>query len=114
LGSHRVFNLILSVLYTGMQGKCLPVPIDPDGAPALHDTTISTGWATWADEGSLWQALVASVRHLAAKHHLDLRILHGDGTNPVAQKGAMAWAMQATSTRRGRRSSRSQTIMATS
>ena len=26
LGYHRVFNLILWVLYTGMQWKCLPVP----------------------------------------------------------------------------------------
>ena len=29
LGYHRVFNLILWVLYTGMQWKCLPVPKDP-------------------------------------------------------------------------------------
>ena len=28
LGYHRVFNLILWVLYTGMQWKCLPVPQD--------------------------------------------------------------------------------------
>ena len=26
LGYYRVFNLILWVLYTGMQWKCLPVP----------------------------------------------------------------------------------------
>ena len=26
LGYYRLFNLILSVLYTGMQWKCLPVP----------------------------------------------------------------------------------------
>ena len=26
LGYYRVFNLILRVLYTGMQWKCLPVP----------------------------------------------------------------------------------------
>src|SRR5712692_10529812 len=29
MGYHRVFNLILWVLYTGMQWKCLPVPQDP-------------------------------------------------------------------------------------
>jgi len=28
LGYYRVFNLILWVLYTGMQWKCLPVPTD--------------------------------------------------------------------------------------
>src|SRR5216683_2528498 len=31
LGYHRVFNLILWVLYTGMQWKCLPVPKASDG-----------------------------------------------------------------------------------
>ena len=40
-----------------------------------------------ADDGSLDQAFIASVRHLAEQHHLDLSILHGDGTNTVAKKG---------------------------
>ena len=38
LAYYRVFNLILWVLYTGMQWKCLPVPTDPDGKPAIHYT----------------------------------------------------------------------------
>ena len=41
----------------------------------------------WADDGSLEQAFIASVGHLADHHQLDLRILHGDGTNTVAKKG---------------------------
>jgi transposase len=40
LGYHRVFNLIVWVLYTGMQWKCLPVPKDPHGKPAIHYTTV--------------------------------------------------------------------------
>jgi hypothetical protein len=36
LGYYRVFNLILWVLYTGMQWKCLPVPKDANGTPAIH------------------------------------------------------------------------------
>jgi hypothetical protein len=36
LGSHCVFHLILSVLYTGMQWKCLPIPQDAQGKPAIH------------------------------------------------------------------------------
>src|SRR5262245_38284770 len=105
LGYHRVFNLILCLLYTGMQWKCLPVPTDPDGTPAIHYTTVYKVFAKWADDGSLWQACVASVRHLATEKQLDLRILHGDGTNTVAKKGAMALATQATSTRKAKRSS---------
>src|SRR5215813_2121545 len=114
LGSYRVFNLILWVLYTGMQWKCLSVPKDPDGNPAIHYTTIYKVFATWADDGSLWHAFVASVRHLATEKHLDTSVLHGDGTNTVAKKGAMALASRATSTRRGRRSSRLRTTRALS
>ena len=40
LGYYRVFNLILWVLYTGMQWKCLPVPQDTNGTPAIHYTTV--------------------------------------------------------------------------
>jgi hypothetical protein len=36
LGYYCVFNLILWVLYTGMQWKCLPVPHDAQGKPAIH------------------------------------------------------------------------------
>jgi transposase len=105
LGYYRVFNFILWVLYTGMQWKCLPIPRDSHGKPAIHDTTIYKVFARWADDGSLWQAFVASVRHLAAEKQLDLTVLHGDGTNTVAKKGAMALASRGTNTRRGRRSS---------
>ena len=113
LGYHRLFNLILWVLYTGMQWKCSPIPQDPDGKPAIHYTTIYKVFAKWADDGSLWQAFVASVAHLSAEKQLDLRVLHGDGTNTVAKKGAMALATRATSTRKARRSSRLLTITAT-
>src|SRR5438128_9995813 len=67
--------------------------------------------AKWADDGSLWQAFIASVAHLAAEKQLDLRVLHGDGTNTVAKKGGMALGMRGTNTSRARKSSRSSTIM---
>ena len=97
-----------------MQWKCLPVPHDPDGKPAIHYTTVYKVFATWANDGSLWQALVASVRYLATAKQLDLRVLHGDGTNTVAKKGAMALGIRGTNTRRATKSSRSRTTMATS
>src|SRR6266436_3188755 len=104
LGYHHVFNLILWVLYTGMQWKSLPVPQDANGTPAIHYTTVYRVFATWAADGSLWQAFIASVRHLAAEKHLDLSVLHGDGTNTVAKKGAMVSGIRGTNTRRGRKS----------
>jgi len=114
LGYYRVFNLILWVLYTGMQWKCLPVPTDTQGNPVIHYTAIYKVFTKWADDGSLWQAFVASVRHLAAEKQLDLSVLHGDGTNTVAKKGGMASGSRGTNTKRARKSSRSRTTMALS
>ena len=87
LGYYRVFNLILWVLYTGMQWKCLPVPKDRNGKAEIHYTTVYKVFAKWADDGSLEHAFIASVGHLSDHHRLDLNVLHGDGTNTVAKKG---------------------------
>jgi hypothetical protein len=87
LGYDRVFNLILWVLSTGMQWKCVPVPTDRDGKAEIHYTTIYKVFAKWADDGSIATAFMASVGHLSAHNQLDLRGLHGDGTNTVAKKG---------------------------
>jgi transposase len=103
LGDHRLFNLILWVLYTGMPWKCLPIPKDVHGQPAIHDTTVYRAFAKWSDDDSLQQACMASVAHLSEEKPLDLRVLHGDGTNTVAKKGAMALATLATNIRRARR-----------
>jgi hypothetical protein len=52
LGYHRLFNLILWVLYTGMQWKCLPVPKDHEGKAEIHYTTVYKAFAKWADDSS--------------------------------------------------------------
>jgi hypothetical protein len=113
LGYYRVFNLILWGLDTGMPWKGVPVPKDAHGQPAIHETNVSRAFATWADEGSLQRAFIARVGHLADAKTLDVRVLHGDGTKTVAQKGGMALAMRATSTRKGSKSSPSPTPRAT-
>ena len=88
-----------------MQWKCLPIPHDAQGKPAIHYTTVYKVFAKWADDGSLWQAFVASVWHLAAEKQLDLSVLHGDGTTTVAKKGGMGSGSRGTNIRKGRRSS---------
>ena len=103
LGYHRVLNLILWVLYRGIQWKCLPIPKDLEGKPAIHYTNVYRAFAKWAHDGSLEQAFIASVAHLSDEKKLDVRILHGNGTNTVAKKGAMASATRATSIKRERR-----------
>jgi transposase len=112
LGYHRLFNLILWVLYTGMPWKCLPIPKDAHGKPAIHYTNIYRAFAKWADDGSLQQAFMASVGSLSEEKKLDVRVLHGDGTNTVAKKGEMGLATRATSTRRERKSWSLPTTMA--
>src|SRR5438094_6783094 len=88
LGYYRVFNLILWLLYTGMEWKCLPVPTDHDGKAAIHYTAVYKVFARWSGDGSLEVAFIASVQHLADHHQLDLSVLHGDGTNrPVGSEG---------------------------
>src|SRR5882724_4975629 len=67
----------------------------------IWQRALSLPTATWADDGSLWQAFLARVRHLAAEKPLDLRVLHGDGTHTVAQKGGRALAPRGTNTRKG-------------
>ena len=103
VGYHHVFHLIVWVLYTGMPWKSLPVPTDPIGQPAIHDTTVDNVFAQWADDGSLWQAVMASVRHRAAETPLDVSVLHGDGTTTVANKGAMVVGIRGTNIRRVRK-----------
>src|SRR5258706_13371218 len=71
LGYHRVFNLILWGLYTGMQWKCLPVPRNGDGRAGIHYTTIYRGFAKWSDDGSLEKAFSGSVSHVAVHCHID-------------------------------------------
>jgi transposase len=114
LGYHRLLNLILWVLYTGMQWKCLPVPHDAHGKPAIHYTTVDRVFANWANDGSLWQAFLASVQHLAVAKHLDTSVRHGDGTNTVAKTGGTGLGTRGTHTRTARKLSPSQTIMALS
>jgi transposase len=112
LGYHGVFTLLLWVLSTGMPWKCLPIPQDAHGKPAIHDTTVDKVFAKWADDGSLWQAFTASVAHLVDAKKLDLRVLHGDGTHTVAKQGGMGLGPRGTNTRRARKSSRSRTTLA--
>ena len=55
--------------------------------PASHYPSVYQVFARWSDDGSLAQACIARVQHLADQHQLDRRVLHGDGTNTVAKKG---------------------------
>ena len=115
LGYHRVFNLILWVLYTGMQWKCLPVPTDAHWANRPFTTRPSTKSLPNGPMMGRSGRRSSPVCGISRPRSTSISsVLHGDGTNTVAKKGAMALATRATNTRRARRSSPSSTIMATS
>jgi len=103
IGYHKPFNYILKVLYTGMQWKELPIKAGPEGKAELHSSGIFKLFARWAEDGSLERAFIASVKHLDEAKKLDLSLLHGDGSNTVAKKGARPLATAATNTRRGKK-----------
>ena len=103
IGYHNPFNYILKVLYTGMQWKELPIDKGPYGKVEIHYTGIFKLFARWAEDGSLEHAFIASVKQLEECQRLDLSLLHGDGSNTVAKKGAMKSATAATSTRKVKR-----------
>jgi transposase len=103
IGYHKPFNYILKVLYTGMQWKELPIDKGAEGNAELHYTGIFKLFARWAEDGSLERAFSASVKQLDEAKKLDLSVLHGDGSNTVAKKGAMRLATAATNTKRARR-----------
>jgi transposase len=103
IGYHKPFNYILKILYTGMQWKELPIDKGPEGQVELHYTAVFKLFARWAEDGSLERAFMASVKHLDEAMKLDLSLLHGDGSNTVAKKGAMPSGIAATNTRRGRK-----------
>jgi hypothetical protein len=102
IGSHKPFNSILKVLYTGMQWKELPITAGPEGKAELHYTGVFKLFARWAEDGSLERAFVASVKHLDAAKKLDLSLLPGDGSNTVAKKGGRPLATAATNIRKAR------------
>jgi hypothetical protein len=92
----------------------LAVPTEARGNPATHDTTVDTVFTKRAASGSLWQACIARMAHRAAATHLEISVLHGDGTHTVATKGAMELERRETRLRQGSRVSQSQTIRALS
>ena len=103
LGSHKPFNSLLKVLYTGRQWKELPIDKGADGKAEMHYPGIFNLCSRWAEEGAVEQAVSAAVPPLADEKKWDLSVRHGDGSNTVAKKGGTHSAPAATNPKRGRR-----------
>jgi len=82
---YKIFNYVLYVLHTGCQWNKLPVYRNE-----IHWSNIYKWHRRWSEDGSYEQLFLASVTNLNEYGKLDLKILHVDGSNTVAKKGATA------------------------
>lgn len=80
---YKTFNYILYVLHTGIQWENLPVRERETSWQAVYNKH-----NRWSKDGSYENLLLRSVKELKGRGKLDLSILHGDGSNTVAKKGA--------------------------
>lgn len=83
LSRYKIFNYILYVLHTGIQWDQLQTYKNE-----IHWSNVYKWHNRWSKDGSYDRLMVASIQHLDKAGKLDLSILHGDGSNTVAKKGA--------------------------
>ena len=88
LSTFQIFNYILEVLHTGMQWYRLKSPV--------RYTNIYRHHNRWSEDGSYQRLFAASLEWLKQTDRLDLFIMHGDGSNAVAKKGAKVWGFLTT------------------
>ena len=96
---YKIFNYILYVLRTGMQWDEL--------RPNRHEISWQAVYYhhnKWSKDGSYRKLFEHSVITLDALGKLDLTILHGDGSNVVAKKGASKSDIPDTNIRKARKS----------
>lgn len=77
----KIFNYILYVLHTGIPWYTLPVK-------EVHWTNIYKHHSRWSKDGTYKKIFDESLMYLVKEKKLDLSVLHGDGSNVVAKKGA--------------------------
>lgn len=96
ISRYKIFNYILYVLHTGMQWDQLKTSRNE-----LHWSNVYKRHLQWSKDGSYRNVFETSVATLFERNKLDLSVLHGDGSNTVAKKGANKLATPATNTRKG-------------
>lgn len=95
ISNYKIFNYILYVLHTGIQWRQLKTYKNE-----IHWSNVYKRHNRWSKDGSYQRLFETSVALLNDKSLLDLAILHGDGSNAVAKKGAKALATPAINTRK--------------
>ncbi len=83
ISTYKIFNYIPYVLHTGIQWDQLKTYHNE-----LHWSNIYKWHNRWSKDGSYQKLFLASVVQLDNTGKLDLSVLHGDGSNTVAKRGA--------------------------
>jgi transposase len=92
---YKIFNYILYVLHTGCQWERLPVRDNE-----IHWSNVYKWHNRWGKDGSYKNLFETSVMFLKDAGKLDLSIIHGDGSNTVAKKGAKESDIRGTNIRK--------------
>lgn len=87
LSLHEIFNYILKLLYLGCQWKELPIKTGQDGLAEIHYTRIYRAFRRYEAQGCFDSIFAGSVSLVHQKGHLDISVIHGDGTTTTAKKG---------------------------
>lgn len=92
---YKTFNYILYVLHTGMQWNQLR-----PRKKEIHWSKVYKFHNRWSKDGSYEKLFLSSIIRLDDNGKLDLSVLHGDGSNTVAKKGAKVSAIQGINTKK--------------
>ena len=95
----KIFNYILYVLHTGIQWDELRTY-----RKEIHWSNVYRHHNRWSKDGSYENLFLRSIKVLRHQDKLDLSILHGDGSNIIAKKGAKSLAIQDISTNEEKKS----------
>ena len=98
ISHYKIFNYVLYVLHTGIQWDQLKTRNNE-----LHWSNVYRWHNRWSKDGSYKGLFLSSVTELNEQGKLDLSILHGDGSNTVAKKGARKSGTRGINIRRARK-----------
>lgn len=92
---HKIFNYILFVLHTGCQWNRLPI-----FRREISWSAVYQHHARWSKDGSYKNLFESGIQELLLTNKLDLSVLHGDGSNTIAKKGAKVLDIRDTNTKK--------------
>lgn len=95
ISRHKIFNYILYVLHTGLQWNELRPKRNE-----IHWSNVYRWHNRWSKDGSYQNLFESGIERLRLANKLDLSVIHGDGSNTLAKKGATGLVIPDTNIRK--------------